>query len=205
MDKFDDKYRIESHRLYGWDYSEDGVYFITLVIHNRELILGEIKNQKILFSEFGKIVREEWLNSFKIREELILDEFVIMPNHLHGLIILKKQRTISDADAETHGRASLPGNQKRTFSRQYEPTKSEFKRKPKSVSSFVAGFKTVTTKRIDDLIDAEGLGVPKYNAQNKLWQANFHDHIVRNEKEYWKIKYYIKNNPKNWEDDEYNV
>ena len=84
MDKFDKKYRIESHRFCGWDYSAYGFYFTTLVIQNREIILGEIQEHRMVLSDYGKIVEEEWIKSFEIRNELFLDEFIVMPNHIHG-------------------------------------------------------------------------------------------------------------------------
>jgi len=97
---------------------------------------------------------------------------------------------------KTHGRASL----------QQFPEKmpTSIHRKPKSISSFVAGFKSATTTQTDDYIDKNNLSVPKYNSQNRLWQPNYYDHIVRNEEEYWKIKQYIKHNPAKWEKDKFN-
>jgi REP element-mobilizing transposase RayT len=213
MDKFQDRYRISSHRLRGWDYSSNGYYFITIVTQNRDCILGRIENHQMILSDFGTIVNVEWYESFNIRTELFLDEFVIMPNHLHALIVLKKQVFVVkssgldlnvethglDLNVETHGRASLP-------TESTEPIQSPQKmpeRKPKSISSFIAGFKSATITKIDDYIDFYNLAISKYNRENKLWQANYHDHIVRNEEEYWKIKNYIRNNPKNWKDDKF--
>lgn len=202
MDKFDDKYRIESHRLYGWDYSKDGIYFITLVIENRRSVLGKIQNDNILLSDFGKIVREEWIKSFKIRDELFLYDFVIMPNHLYGLITIN---TNFSTDVETHGRASLQSYAPAKYPRQNIPIQQDFVRKPKSLSSFIAGFKSATTSKIDEYIDQYCLDTPKYDRQNKLWQPNYHDRIVRNREEFWKIKTYITHNPANWKEDEYNI
>jgi len=76
-------------------------------------------------------------------------------------------------------------------------------RKPKSISTFVGAFKSASTIKIDDFIDEHQLKIDKFNRYNKLWHRNYHDHIVRNEIEYWRIKTYIKNNPKNWVDDEF--
>ena len=88
MDKFKNKYRIKSHRMPKWDYSANGSYFITLVTQNRACNLGQINHVEMIFSGFGKIVHDEWLESFKIRDELFLDEYIIMPNHLHAIVIL---------------------------------------------------------------------------------------------------------------------
>lgn len=92
MDKFDNQYKIESHRLYGYDYSKDGLYFITLIVKGRDNILGRICHGQMVLSEIGIIVKNEWIKSFKIRKELFLDEYVIMPNHLHGLVVIKKMK-----------------------------------------------------------------------------------------------------------------
>ena len=88
--KFKNKYRSQSHRMPKWDYAGNGSYFITLVTQNRECNLGHIKNGEMIFSGFGKIVNDEWLESFNIRDELLLDEYIIMPNHLHAIVILYK-------------------------------------------------------------------------------------------------------------------
>ena len=89
MDKYKDKYRIESNRLQGWNYSANGSYFITIVTQNRECNLGHIKNNKMILSDFGKIISSEWFKSFEIRNELFGDEFIVMPNHLHAIITIK--------------------------------------------------------------------------------------------------------------------
>ncbi|WP_297100652.1 transposase [uncultured Draconibacterium sp.] len=202
MDKFNNTFRIESHRLRGYDYSGDGMYFVTLVIQGRDCILGTVKDEEVILSEFGKLIKEEWLKSFSIRKELFLDEFIIMPNHLHGLLIIKNNydqtEEMHGSNVQTQGLASLEKN----IRWQSEPVDIEFKRKPKSLSSFVAGFKSGSTNAIDNYIDLKHLDIPKYNRDNKLWQASYHDRIIRNEREYWKIKNYIKSNPKNWEMDD---
>ena len=78
MDRFQDKYRISSNRLHNWDYSKNAIYFITIVIQNRECFPGEIDNKQMILSDFRKIINDEWYHSFKIREELFQDEFIII-------------------------------------------------------------------------------------------------------------------------------
>lgn len=205
-----------------WDYSGDGIYFITLVTQNRECNLGEIIDGHISLSEMGKIVDNEWLKSFDIRDELYLDEYIIMPNHLHAIIILDNNGVIKnemddmgnsdgtggldDSHVETHGRASLQSNvpQSNVPQQSNRSTQSEnrpFYRKPKSISSFIAGFKSAVNSKIDDYIDGNGLNIPKYNRNNHFFQPNYHDHIIRNDSEYQRIKKYIINNPAKWEND----
>jgi uncharacterized Ntn-hydrolase superfamily protein len=79
----------------------------------------------------------------------------------------------------------------------------QFERKPKSISSFIAGYKSSVTTKIDDFIDLHDLPIEKFNRTNRFWQINYHDHIIRDQKEYWKIKKYIQNNPRNWMDDKF--
>ena len=242
MERFINKYRIQSNRMPQWDYSGNGIYFITLVTQNRECNLGQIiKKQSqppyIALSDFGTIVNNEWLKSFEIRNELFLDEYIIMPNHLHAIVVLDNSQ-INDSDGtddtvgthgtddtdgvggthgthgtddtdgvggthgthgthgtdvETHGRASLrPPHQTKLF------------RKPKSISSFIAGFKSAINSKIDDYIDEFGLDIPKYNRYNHFFQPNYHDHIIRNDTEHIRIKNYIINNPLKWRDDKFN-
>ncbi|MCX6257619.1 MAG: transposase, partial [Bacteroidia bacterium] len=132
MSLYRNKYRSESARLKDWDYSQNGAYFITLCTQNRECLFGKIKYGVMKLSDMGQIVHDEWVKSFEIRDELFCDEWVIMPNHLHAIVF------IDGTVVGTHGRASL------------QPTGIAY-RPPKSVSSFVAGFKSVTTKRINEL------------------------------------------------------
>jgi hypothetical protein len=86
MSLYKGKYRIESARLSGWDYSSPGYYFITVCTNNRECLFGHIDDYKMRLNDFGKIVQNEWDKSFIIRRELLRDEFVVMPNHFHGIV-----------------------------------------------------------------------------------------------------------------------
>jgi len=181
-ERYKNKYRITSNRLQGWDYAAKGCYFITIVTSNRENLFGEIVEGKMIPNEMGKMVEEVFFKSFEIRKELYLGSFVLMPNHLHALVFLDAVSDNAGVAAETDGRASL-------------------NRKPKSISSFVAGFKSAAIKRIDDWIDENHLTIPKFNRHNPLWQSNYYDRIVRNPSEYDEIARYIDLNPHKWDND----
>jgi REP element-mobilizing transposase RayT len=104
--KFKNKYRVKSNRMPGWNYAGNGFYFITLVTQNRVCYLGHIEDSRMVLSDIGKIVETEWYRSFELRDELNLDEWIMMPNHIHAIV------TIQDPDpqqqsVETHGRASF--------------------------------------------------------------------------------------------------
>jgi REP element-mobilizing transposase RayT len=178
-DKFLDRYRNESSRLPGWDYSREGVYFITICTANRECLFGEIYNKNMKLSEIGKIVEMEWEKSFTIRTELNCAIYTIMPNHIHTILRI--------------------GHDSRRGARPYVPTDNNSRtgvayRSPKSISSFVAGFKASATKRINKYRTSPG---------EPVWQSRFYDHIIQNKDEYLRIRQYIKDNPANWEIDRF--
>lgn len=206
MSLYKNKYRIESARLQGWDYSSPGYYFLTVCTHNRLNLFGDITNDKMYLNEFGRIVQDEWNKSFVIRRELLSDEFVVMPNHFHGivrLIDIADKNNVNDV-VETSARTSLRGGvinhcdtfkPDKTITHQTKQKPTTPRLCPKSISSFMAGVKSVITKRINKSRNTPGAQVLQYR---------FHDHIVRNEQELNRIRYYITNNPENWHSDKMN-
>lgn len=174
MTKFRNKYRIESARAQWWNYAAEGAYFITICTADRLPIFGQIIHKKMILSPVGNIVHQEWNHSFEMRKELCCDIVVIMPDHLHAILRI--------APVEAHGCAPLPQNI--NFGVAYRP--------PKSISSFVAGFKSSATKKINEYRQTPGVAV---------WQSRFHDRIIREQKEYDRIFTYIENNVENWNED----
>jgi len=171
QEKFSGLYRIASARAQWWDYSNNGSYFITICTSHFRRILGEISEQKIILSQTGEVVRQEWIQSFIIRNEIQCDAFTIMPNHLHAIITLRRK-------------CNDPGTIKKTAT-------GVAYRAPKSISTFVGGFKAAVTSRLRQM----------HLCTNSIWHPRFHDHIIRNEKEYDRIKKYIIENPARWEKD----
>lgn len=166
----------KSIRLKDYEYSQPGEYFVTICTHNHKCIFGEVVNEEIHLSKEGEIVKEEWLKTPKIRPEIELDVFTIMPNHIHGIIIIKDESIITKGVVGMHGRASL-------------------QRQHSSLGSFVAGFKSITTKRIN---------IFRKTPHAYIWQKRFYDHIIRNEKDLNNIRDYIINNPLKWSLDKEN-
>lgn len=171
MALFKNKYRIEPARLKNWDYSSPGLYFVTICTKGRECYFGEIVNGKMNRNEIGNIVAEEWERTPQIRKYVELDEWVLMPNHLHGIII------INESIVETHCNASLQGPKQNIFG----PQKN-------NLPSIIRGFKSITTKRI------HAAGYPDF-----AWQPRYYDHIIRNDDALKNIRNYIQNNPPMWE------
>ncbi|MGC8765127.1 MAG: transposase [Brevinematia bacterium] len=197
MSLYKEKYRIESSRLKDWDYSSPGIYFITICTKDRLCLFGNIEKGEMIFSECGLIVKEEWEKSFDIRKELVCDAYVIMPNHIHAIIYILEKQKDCNVEVETHGQNNntIPNDNVETHSRaslRYSNTGVSY-RPPKSISSFVAGFKSITTKRINILT----------NTKESIWQSRFYDHIIRNKKELNAIRKYIMHNPIKWQEDQY--
>lgn len=216
MNLYKGKYRTDSVRLKTWDYSKDGYYFITICTHNREQMFGEIENGIMILNEIGLIVKKEWYESFKIRKELFCDSFVIMPNHIHGIIVIDNPNLktppvethgvclddmdLSDISKNTNNQSDTAGDQiKDTGLDQIRDTRRDQIKDTrrvslpgKSVSSFVSGFKSSVTSKSR-----------KISNKYKIWQPKFYDHIIRNEDEYYKIKNYIETNPLKWNKDIY--
>jgi REP element-mobilizing transposase RayT len=163
-----------SIRLKGYDYSQSGAYFVTLCTHNRECLFGEIVDNEMILNNYGKIVYEEWFVSTKIRNEIQLfeNEFVVMPNHIHGIVWINS----NFIDVGANGRSP----------RQRGPGQ-------KSLSSFIAGYKSSVTKRINQIRQTQGTHV---------WQRNYYEHIICTETELQRIREYIVNNAIKWENDE---
>nr|MCR5455241.1 hypothetical protein [Bacteroidales bacterium] len=124
-DKFKNKYRIPSNRLRGWNYDRNGHYFITIVTANREMLFGNINNDVMQLNEIGQIVYDEFFKSFEMRHELCFGGFVLMPNHLHAIVILDKTNCMDTMAIDTHDRTYLDSS----------PTPQKLQRQPKSISS----------------------------------------------------------------------
>jgi len=185
-------------RLQCYDYSQEGAYFVTLCAHDQCHLFGEIQNQQMILNDFGYIVKEEWQISSTIRKEIEIDEFIIMANHIHGIVIIKNH-------VGAHGRAPL---REKALDRvlendwahngasenEWAHSRAPLRRKPKSLGSFIAGFKSLTTSRINSIRNSPGIPV---------WQRNYYEHIIRDDFDLCRIREYIQNNPLIWDNDDY--
>ncbi|WP_107038288.1 transposase [Brumimicrobium mesophilum] len=196
-EKFKNRYRTASHRKLNWNYSANGYYFLTIVTQDRVCNLGEVKNDKMVLSEFGEIVRAEFQKSFEIRSELIQHEEIVMPNHIHALVEIDQSEKRNDLKIKRVPKRE-DYQQNHEAYRDLKIKRNRPVRLPQSISSFIAGFKSAVNTKIDDYIDELQLNIPKYNRNNHFFQPNYHDHVIRNDQEYQNIKYYIRYNPENW-------
>ena len=174
--KFKNKYRVDTVRAKWWDYSNNGSYFVTICAKDRQHFFGEISDAKMELNEIGQIVVREWKRIAEIRPHIFLDEFVVMPNHFHGILIV---------DHGIDRRDVLP---KRIYNGVHKKM-SEISPNNNSISTAIRFFKRQTT-----------IHARKINPQF-AWQPRFYDVIIKNEKSFHNIRRYIKMNPAKWQRD----
>jgi len=164
-----EKYHRRSIRLKDYDYSQAGGYFITICTHGWGNLFGNIVKGEMRLNEYGKIVENEWIKTGKMCLNVLLDEYIIMPNHIHGIIII-----IDD------GRGTL----------QRAPTVERFgKPVSNSIPTIVRLFKSTTTKQINQI---------RKMPRASVWQRNYYEHVIRNEDKLNKLRYYIQTNLLKW-------
>mgnify|MGYP002863282802 CR=1 FL=1 len=175
------KFNRKTIRLQSWDYANDGAYFITICTKNRHHYFGHIIDGKMQLSPTGVIANVFWHEIKHHAKNIELGQFIVMPNHVHGILILK-----NNDDYSVGGGHALPLPNKNTGKTRFQnPGKN-------SISSIVGNYKSAVTKH------AHRLG---YDFE---WQTRFHDHIIRDEKAFLNISNYILNNPRKWQEDEHN-
>lgn len=175
MHLHNNKYRIPPARLQTWDYSNDGVYFITVCTKHMLHYFGRIINQKMELNEIGKLAEQYWQEIPHHFSFIELGSFVIMPNHMHGILIIGK-----------------PGNNE-VLDQDKTPGQKRF-RNPESgsISSIVGSYKSIVSKNA------------RLNFHSEFaWQPRFYDHIVRDAGSYERIQNYIINNPVKWAEDRF--
>jgi REP element-mobilizing transposase RayT len=178
-----EKHHRRSIRLKDYDYSQEGAYFVTICVYNGEHLFGDIVGEEMRPNPFGRIVQEEWLRSAQIRREVDPDEFRVMPNHVHGIVIIS-----GGSGAQTALPAAKDGRPP------VAPTSGLWQRRPagparKSLGAFVAGFKSAVTGGINRMRATPGA---------EVWQRDFFEHVVRDDESLNAIREYIINNPAQW-------
>ncbi|HEX9750907.1 MAG TPA: transposase [candidate division Zixibacteria bacterium] len=156
-----------SLRLRDYDYAQPGAYFVTVCAYRQQHTFGTIDGEKTSLNDYGLIVRDEWLKTGTLRPGIQLDEYVIMPSHLHGIIVIP------------------PSTEEGTARR--APTPEAFGRPvPGSIPTIVRSFKSAVTRRVCEEAGGQRIAV---------WQRGFYDHIIRTEADLHRIRGYIRTNP----------
>jgi len=191
------KYNRKSLRLPHYDYSREGYYFITIVAQNREHLFGEIVDGVMGLSVAGLMVEELWHDISHDFKHVKLHEFIIMPNHIHGIIEIEKPY---DTDIKPVG-VPLVGTLANVDNIEIQRAHIGFKRAPTrdapTVGDVIGVFKSKTTNQYIKMVKNKTL--PPFN--KRIWQRNYYEHVIRDENDYVRIAEYIINNPITWNDD----
>jgi len=262
MAKFKGKWRIESARLQTWDYGWNGRYFITICTANRQCFFGDIRDKQMYLSETGHLARKFWYEIPAHFPFVLLDAFIVMPNHIHGIVIIDRKINVNNGnddhrvsgndidDVHDNGndnrnenngnndngvvetRQCLVSTGPPNPSNHTDPTNDSDTINPpdpidpisnaadisdtdksttnsngpsaltpgqkrlrnqgkNTLSSFIGSYKSIVTRNAHKII-------PEFR-----WQSRFHDHIIRDDESYERIRQYILNNPKNWKNDRF--
>jgi REP element-mobilizing transposase RayT len=182
----------QSRRWAAWDYTRPAAYFVTICTYQRAYLFGHISDGIMRINPFGRVATEEWYRSEALRAEVHLDAFVVMPNHVHGIVVIAPPDAEAPTDPSgynlfrrpdetTQHAASLQGAERTNVD-------------PKSLGAFVRAYKSAVTRRINQARDTPS---------GKVWQRGYHDHIIRTEQAWHRIRHYIETNPARWADDTY--
>ena len=210
------KHNRQSIRLKGYDYAQSGLYFITICCHNRACVFGHIENGIMIMNQYGKIAHNHWKKTIEIRNNIELHEFVVMPNHIHGIIQISR-RGVSHTphvynemgltdniptndyhSSSLHGVSHTPHTYNEMGLTDNMPTNdfhssslhgvcdTPLRSPSQTIGAIIRGYKSSVTKQ---------LNLMGYN--DTIWQRNYHEHIIGNKQSYIHISNYITNNPAN--------
>lgn len=205
-DKFQNKYRISSARAPFWDYGCTAAYFVTICTQDRKCYFGDVVDGKMNLSGIGIIADVLWHEIKNHTQNVELGQFVVMPNHIHGILIINNDNDdrathddgITHSVVETTHALSLPHTLSLPPPQQQSPPQQTIGQKrfqhqgKNTLSSIIGSYKSAVTKH------AHRLGF------DFAWQSRFHDHIIRDEQSFQTIAAYIANNPLKWGNDKFN-
>jgi putative transposase len=171
----------KSIRLDNYDYSSEGFYFITICCFEKRCLFGDILNNEMVLNTFGKIAFDEWFKTESLRPNIKMHEFIVMPNHIHGIINIV--HPVGASCARPPGILYESGEHS-----------SPLRGPSQTVGAIVRGYKAAVTSAINKM----------NNKSNSIWQRNYHEHIIKNDESHIKISEYIINNPCTWKTDSIN-
>ena len=204
----------KSIRLKGYDYSQQGLYFITIccqnmkclfgqIIANPQIVVHNVPKAKMVLNDAGKMIETEWLALTNRFTNIILHEFIVMPNHFHGIIEITAGAPLVGAQITNDVGAHTPND---VVTHTPNDVISGSKGRPQgcaptttTIGDIMDAFKSITTVKY-----INGVKTSFWQPFNgKMWQRNYYDHIIRNEIAYQRISNYIINNPSKWLEDKF--
>ncbi len=198
------KHNRKSIRWKGYDYTQAGAYFVTVCSWQRVPLFGVIVDGEMVLNAVGEIVQDEWSRTEAIRPNVKLGEFVVMPNHFHAIVVIRETQNKNTTVVGAHRRAPTADLSSSTSGADTgadiganigADSSPPLRRKPGSLGSIMAGFKSAATKRINQMRGTPG---------NPVWQRNYYDRVIRDEREWADIRDYILTNPSTWAEDKEN-
>lgn len=176
-------------RLYGYDYSQEGLYFVTVCCQDKICRFGKVENGEMVLNRMGEIAYNEWFKTAELRPNIRLDEFIIMPNHIHGIIEITDNVGANcirpnNENTDNTGVCNTPLQENNNILRSPSQT----------IGAIIRGYKSAVTKQINNICKTENV---------QIWQRNDYGHIIRNTESHQKITDYILTNPLNWVNDKY--
>ena len=187
-----------SIRLKGFDYTSPGGYFVTLVTKGRLCVFGEIVKDEMKYSEKGQIAYECWRAILDHFPTVELGAFVIMPNHVHGIIILHEDAASAYENRSAISSPTVGAQHVAPLQDTPQPETplrdTRLRVQPGSLGSIIRQYKSSVTRKI----------VQQYGGVPKIWQRNYYEHIIRNDEEHKRIHLYIESNPLHWISDDEN-
>ncbi len=199
----------------AFDYRTPAAYFVTICVHERQCLFGTVRRGGMALNEYGRIVVAEWERSEAMRDEVVLDASVVMPNHLHGIVCLVPSevenvsprgydldvgpnlvsgKNASNENVGTTGRSSLHPRKGETLQEKEPNGPSASGPSARSLSAMVGGVKAAVTTQVNERRGTPGASV---------WQSRYYDRILRNEREWRACRRYIERNPGRWTEDRY--
>jgi putative transposase len=186
-----DYYHRKSIRLRGYDYADNGLYFVTICVQHRECLLGHVNQKQIHLNDAGKMIWTYWHKLSDKYPEITIDESIIMPNHMHGILNINHSVGANPCIRPNKNDHLTSGGDNTVSPLRIPNTYT-------GLGQYLSWFKRMTTNEYIHEVSKHNW--PRFD--HRLWQRNFYEHIIRFEREYWAIKQYIQDNPQNWDQDE---
>jgi REP element-mobilizing transposase RayT len=197
--KFDpQRHHRRSIRLQGYDYTQPGAYYITMVTYLRQDLFGEVVRGEMRLNEAGQIACNEWFKTAQLRPyvKLFEDEIIVMPNHVHGIIWIENESAGGDAPASVRARRRRAPTERRAPTSTDDHIERFGKPVSHSIPTIVRAYKSAVTYAVNAMQNQRGA---------VLWQRNYYERVIRSEREYENICNYILNNPLRWNEDHENI
>lgn len=186
-----DKHNRHSIRLYGHDYAYPGYYYVTMCTHDRVRTLGHVENERVLLSTWGRIAHNNWLEIPDHFPSVKLDYFVIMPNHVHGIVIIQNSED-TNSELKSYANDNIPNCDPAVGAQHAAPLTGSMDQD--SLGIMIRSYKSSVTRQVN---------LSRHTPGAQFWQRNYYERIVRNVKELAHIREYIHLNPMKWSEDQY--